>query len=58
MAAGTLAEPLELERGTEVPPTAAGPLSVTVPVAAVPPWIVDGATETVDICTGVMERFA
>ena len=47
--AGTLAEALELVRDTVVPPKAAGPFSVAVPVAEVPPCTEVGVMDTVEI---------
>jgi hypothetical protein len=49
--APTCAAALSLVRVTESPPTAAGPLNVTVPVEAVPPVTVVGESTT-DVTVG------
>jgi hypothetical protein len=43
---GTVAEPVLLDKVTLTPPAPATPVKVTVPVELVPPWTVDGATDT------------
>jgi hypothetical protein len=56
--AGTVAEPLSLERLTTAPPTAAGLLNVTVPVEDVPPMTLVGLSDTDNNVGAVIVRDA
>lgn len=55
---GTVADVLPLERLTTVPPDAAGPSRVTVPVELFPPTTVDGLRLTPTTDTGFTVRIA
>jgi hypothetical protein len=55
---GTTALELPLDRFTSVPPVAAGPSRVTVPVAFAPPTTADGEIETALTVAGLRMRVA
>lgn len=56
--AGTVAEPLLLERVTTVPPAGANPVRVTVPVDDVPPVTLVGFSATLESAAGLIVRVA